>query len=70
MIINLKSRFAPTEDRDYLVQLLMQHNRPTISTNEDDGITQSATVKERYSVGWRTENKTDCFAKAIPENVF
>lgn len=45
MIICLKSRFAPTEDRDYLVQLLGNiTDQQSVQTN-DDGITQSATVK-------------------------
>lgn len=45
MIICLKSRFAPTEDRDYLVQLLgIITDQQSVQT-KDDGITQSATVK-------------------------
>jgi hypothetical protein len=45
MIINLKSRFAPTEDRDYLVQLLGNITDQQSVQTKDDGITQSATVK-------------------------
>lgn len=45
MIINLKSRFAPTEDRDYLVQLLGNITDQQSIQTKDDGITQSATVK-------------------------
>lgn len=45
MIIALKSRFEPTEDREYLVQLLGNiTDRQSVQT-KDDGITQSATVK-------------------------
>lgn len=45
MIICLKSRFAPTEDRDYLVQLLGNITDQQSVQTKDDGITQSATVK-------------------------
>lgn len=45
MIIGLKSRFAPTEDRDYLVQLLGNITDQQSVQTKDDGITQSATVK-------------------------
>lgn len=45
MIICLKSRFAPTEDRDYLVQLLGNITDQQSVQIKDDGITQSATVK-------------------------
>ena len=45
MIICLKSRFVPTEDRDYLVQLLGNITDQQSVQTKDDGITQSATVK-------------------------
>ena len=45
MIICLKSRLAPTEDRDYLVQLLGNITDQQSVQTKDDGITQSATVK-------------------------
>ena len=45
MIICLQSRFAPTEDRDYLVQLLGNITDQQSVQTKDDGITQSATVK-------------------------
>lgn len=45
MIICLKSRFAPTEGRDYLVQLLGNITDQQSVQTKDDGITQSATVK-------------------------
>lgn len=45
MIICLKSRFAPTEDRDYLVQLLGNITDQQSVQTKDDGITQSATIK-------------------------
>ena len=45
MIIGLKSRFAPTEDRDYIVQLLGNITDQQSVQTKDDGITQSATVK-------------------------
>ena len=45
IIICLKSRFAPTEDRDYLVQFLGNITDQQSVQTKDDGITQSATVK-------------------------
>lgn len=45
MIIGLKSRFAPTEDRDYLVKLLGNITDQQSVQTKDDGITQSATIK-------------------------
>lgn len=45
MIIGLKSRFEPTEDREYLVQLLGNITDQRSVQTKDDGITQSATVK-------------------------
>lgn len=44
MIIALKSRFAPTEDRDYLVKLLGNITDTKSVQTKDDGVTQSVTV--------------------------
>ena len=44
MIIALKARFAPTEDRDYLVQLLGNITDTKSVQTKDDGVTQSVTV--------------------------
>lgn len=45
MIIRLKSRFAETEDREYLVKLLGNITDSQSVQTKDDGITQSATVR-------------------------
>lgn len=44
MIIALKSRFALTEDRDYLVKLLGNITDTKSVQTKDDGVTQSVTV--------------------------
>lgn len=44
MIIALKSRFASTEDRDYLVKLLGNITDTKSIQTKDDGVTQSVTV--------------------------
>lgn len=45
MIIALKSRFEPTDDREYLVRLLGNITDNQSVQTKDDGITQSATVR-------------------------
>ena len=45
MIIALKSRFEPTDDREYLVKLLGNITDSQSVQTKDDGITQSATVR-------------------------
>lgn len=44
MIIALKSKFEPTEDRDYLVKLLGNITDTKSVQTKDDGVTQSVTV--------------------------
>lgn len=45
MIISLKARFAPTEDRDYLLKLLGNITDNKSVQTKDDGITQSAAIR-------------------------
>ena len=44
MIITLKSKFEPTDDREYLIQLLGNISDNKSVQTKDDGITQSVTV--------------------------
>lgn len=60
-IIRMAAEFAPTPDRDEIIKLVSSLTSGATHTNEDDGISQTVTVKRGISLkGEKTINSRVC----------